>query len=125
MIARRLHHQSFPVTDLDRAMGFYGGVLGLEQIERPDLGFPGAWYRAGDCEVHLLVAPPGTDLGRGPADLNPLAAHTAFAIDDYADTVERLESSGLEVLELGPETGQMWVRDPDGNIIELIAVRDR
>ena len=31
------------------------------------------------------------------------------------------EMEGLEVLETSPTVGQMWVQDPDGNIIELIA----
>ena len=121
MIARQLHHASFPVSDLDRARRFYEGVLGLEAIERPDLGFPGAWYSAGTCEVHLIVVPEGTDVGSGPKDLNPLALHTAFAIDDYDEVHVRLKDAGLEVLGLGSEIGQMWIRDPDGNIIELIA----
>jgi glyoxylase I family protein len=122
MIARRLHHASFPVSDLERSMHFYGNILGLEPIDRPDFPFAGAWYRAGQCEVHLIVPIEGSDLGSPPPDLNPIAAHTAFAIDDYAATAERLRGEGLEVLELGAEMGQMWVRDPDGNIIEFIAV---
>ena len=40
MIAQRLHHASFPVSDLARSMDFYGRVLGLVQIERPPLPFP-------------------------------------------------------------------------------------
>ena len=112
------------MQDLERSRQFYGDLLGLEQIERPDLGFPGVWYRAGECEVHLIVAFEGADLGRTPNQLNPLAPHTAFAIDDYQSVVERLKAADVEVLETGPEMGQMWVRDPDGNIIEFIAVSD-
>ena len=121
MIAKRLHHASFPVSDLERARSFYRDVLGLEPIERPDLGFPGAWFRAGSCEIHLIVPLEGMDIGARPEALNPMATHTAFAIDDYPSVVERLKSAGLEVLELGAEAGQLWIRDPDGNIIELIA----
>jgi glyoxylase I family protein len=63
IIARALHHVSFPVRDLERARHFYGEVLGLEEIARPDLRVPGAWHRAGGVEVHLLVTPPGADVG--------------------------------------------------------------
>jgi catechol 2,3-dioxygenase-like lactoylglutathione lyase family enzyme len=125
MIARRLHHASFPVSNLARAMDFYGRVLGLEQIERPALPFPGAWYGAGECEIHLIVPFEGTDIGRTAAQLNPLAVHTAFEIDDYAAVRERFQREGIEVLETGAEIGQMWVRDPDGNIIELIVDKRR
>jgi catechol 2,3-dioxygenase-like lactoylglutathione lyase family enzyme len=121
MIARALHHVSFPVRDLERARHFYGEVLGLEEIERPDLGFPGAWYRVGDGQVHLLVTPFGLDVGTPPPALTPLAAHTAFAIDDYQRVHAMLEAHGIPVLAAGPEIGQMWVQDPDGHVIELIA----
>jgi len=45
----------------------------------------------------------------------------AFRIDDYQAALDRLHAHGLTVLEAGPGVGQMWVQDPDGHIIELIA----
>ena len=54
--------------------------------------------------------------------LNPAAHHVAFRIDDYQATVTRLRASGLEILESGAAAGQMSVQDPDGHVIELIAV---
>ena len=123
MIAQRLHHASFPVSDLARSMDFYGRVLGLQPIARPPLPFPGAWYQAGACEVHLIVPFEGTDVGKAPQQVNPFAVHTAFTVSDYEAVRTRLLGEGLELLETGPEVGQMWVRDPDGNIIELIVER--
>ena len=115
------HHMSFPVADLDRARGFYEGVLGLQQIPRPDFPFPGVWYRAGACEVHLIQTPPALEVGSPAPTLNPMARHAAFAVRDYTETLATLRAHGLEVLETGPEQKQLWVRDPDGHIIELIA----
>jgi hypothetical protein len=71
--------------------------------------------------VHLLATPPGLDVGAPPPVLSPLAAHTALAIDDYAGMLATLEAHGIPVLAAGPEVGQMWVQDPDGHVIELIA----
>jgi hypothetical protein len=71
----------------------------------------------------LIVPYEGADVGSRPARLNPIAAHTAFAISDYEAGLDRLKKEGLEVLEAGPEIGQMWVGDPDGNVIELIVPR--
>ena len=119
----RAHHVSFSVSDLERSRQFYEGILGLEQKPRPDFGFPGVWYQAGSCEVHLIQTIPGVDVGSPPPSLNPMARHTAFGIDDYAATLEHLKSHGLEVLETTPQQGQMWVRDPDGHIVELIVDR--
>ena len=123
MIARRVDHVSFPVRDLARSLAFYRDVLGLQPAPRPDLGFPGAWLQAGDTQVHLLEVPADFEGGTPPPHLNPLAGHTAFAIEDYDATLATLQRYGLDVLALGPAAGQMWVRDPDGHIIELIAVR--
>lgn len=121
MRLRGVDHVSFPVTDLARALAFYRDMLGLAPIPRPDFGgLDGAWLEAGAVQVHLIVTPDGADVGRPPASTNPVAGHTAFAIDDYDATKAALEAAGHEVVGLGAGLGQMWVRDPDGHVIELI-----
>jgi catechol 2,3-dioxygenase-like lactoylglutathione lyase family enzyme len=122
-ISVHAHHMSFPVRDLARSRRFYESVLGLKLKPRPDLGVPGVWYQAGACEVHLIETPPGVDVGDPPPSLNPLARHAAFGIADYGEALADLQAQGLEVLETSPAQGQMWVRDPDGHIIELIVDR--
>ena len=118
MWALAVHHVSFSVRDLERARSFYGDLMGLEPVERPDLGIPGAWYRAGNAEIHLIAAPGPPESSE--AELSPLANHVALAVDDYAATLDRLESRGLEIVRTSPERGQLWVQDPDGNVIEFI-----
>jgi catechol 2,3-dioxygenase-like lactoylglutathione lyase family enzyme len=115
------HHTSFPVKDLERSRRFYEGVLGLREKPRPArLTFPGAWYQAGACEVHLIQTPEGVAVGEPPPTLNPLARHAAFSVASYARTLAHLKAHDVAVLETSTEIGQMWVRDPDGHIIELI-----
>jgi catechol 2,3-dioxygenase-like lactoylglutathione lyase family enzyme len=116
----RAHHMSFPVSDLERSRRFYEGVLGLRQIPRPDFGIPGIWYQAGACEVHLIQVPADFDAGTPPRGLNPAGRHSAFAVGNYDATVAHLKEHGLEVLETSRQQGQMWVKDPDGHVIELI-----
>jgi hypothetical protein len=84
------------------------------------MGIGGVWYGAGDCQVHLIATPKGADVGTAPKGITPLANHSAFAIDDYAKTLARLKARGAAVLETDARRGQMWVRDPDGNVLELI-----
>ena len=122
MIAHGMSHVSFPVRDLARSLAFYRDVLGFTERPRPDIGVPGAWLRAGDAEVHLIAGVEGLPLGAPPPVLNPAAQHIAFRIDDYEAAAARLRQCGLDVLESGAAAGQMWVQDPDGHVIELIAV---
>jgi catechol 2,3-dioxygenase-like lactoylglutathione lyase family enzyme len=120
VILRGAHHFSITVADIERARAFYGKILGLKEIERPDFGFPGAWYQAGSVQLHLIVPPPGVETGRPAPALTPVAGHIAFEIDDYQAMKAHLELAGVELLGLGARVGQMFVRDPDGNVVELI-----
>ena len=50
-----LQHYTIEPSDLERAKNFYCDVLGLENGDRPPLGFPGYWlYSGGIPTVHLL-----------------------------------------------------------------------
>ena len=39
-----IHHISLVVSDTTKAVAFYRDILGISLVERPDLGFPGAWF---------------------------------------------------------------------------------
>ena len=101
------------VDDLDKAEAFYGGVLGLEELKRPDFGMDGAWFESGTTQVHLSVgAPP-------PADA---FQHFAFRTDDLGALVSRMRAEGVEVSEVPHIAGaghQAFARDPAGNLIEF------
>lgn len=115
-----MNHLSFPVRDLERSVRFYRDVLGLAPIPRPDLPIPGAWLGGNGIQVHLIVPPEGVPLGAPPPSLNPLGGHVAFSIDDYDAAAAALRAAGIETLAAGSEVGQLWIRDPDGHLIELI-----
>jgi glyoxylase I family protein len=126
MIAiQTLHHVSINVTDLDRARRFYSGVLGLVEIDRPAFDFPGAWYRLGDRQLHLIVHPPTHSL-RGTTEISSREGHFAVAVRSYDDARTHLETAGVP-FDARPRGRTPWAQiflsDPDGNLIELSAKR--
>lgn len=124
MLTKGAHHVSLDVRDVATSRAFYGDLLGLPEIERPDIGLPGAWYQAGAVQLHLIQVPDGVDVGGPPARPTPLANHLAFEIEDCAAVREELEAAGYTVLAPPGAPRQLWVADPDGNVIEFIRPGD-
>ena len=120
-----VHHVAITVTDIDKARHFYGEVLGLPEIPRPAFPFPGAWYEIGGRQVHLIVHD-GTKTLRGTREIDLKDGHFALRVSDFDEAVAHLRSHGIECL-LRPQNitpwAQIYVTDPDGNVIELNAER--
>jgi catechol 2,3-dioxygenase-like lactoylglutathione lyase family enzyme len=122
-----IHHTAVIVTDLDRAKQFYGGVLGLRELPRPAFGFGGAWYRVGTHqELHLIVYPEARVV-RGTTAIDPRDGHFAMRVASYRDTLNHLRAHGVayRAQPMNPTAwAQIYVTDPDGNVIELNADRE-
>lgn len=117
-------HISVTVTDLERARAFYGGVLGLRQIDRPAFAFPGVWYALdGDLSLHVSVKEHNPLRPIDPASCDTRDPHFALAVADADDVVRRLQASGQPFYDFAETpTGlrQLFIRDPDGNMVELV-----
>ena len=107
-----VHHVSINVTDVDQALAFYTGPLGLSvRSDRPDFGFGGAWLDAGAQQIHLIGAPTPVNLGQ----------HLALQVADLPAAVAELRVQGIEVTDpspVGPGI-QSFLVDPSGNAVEL------
>ena len=124
----RLQHCGLIVADLEASRRFYGDALGLEEVPRPDnFRFAGAWFQVGDDQLHLLVEAE-TTARAGGADPGPsakmgLANHVAIEIDDLAEARARLDEHGVAPIggpmPRGDGYDQIFLRDPDGYVIEL------
>jgi catechol 2,3-dioxygenase-like lactoylglutathione lyase family enzyme len=118
-----LHHVAVCVTDLARAKQFYGGVLGLTEIPRPPFDFGGAWYELGPGQLHLIVHPPTLTMRR-TREIDVKDGHLAIRVTSYQQTLDHLRRNGIECVAR-PENltpwPQIYVTDPDGNVIELNA----
>ena len=120
-----LHHVSLVVEDLARAKAFYGGLLGLRELPRPAFTFAGAWYSLGDCQLHLTVHAPARTL-RGTTDIDSRDGHFAVRVHDYEETLAYLKARGVPVKESRDNVtpwAQLYITDPDGNVIEFNAER--
>lgn len=115
MKAVQLHHTSINVNDVARSRQFYERLLGLEPLERPDFGVPGVWYGIGEGQLHLIQCEP-----MGMA-IDPSGPHFAVQVRDLDEARRELAAAGLEVLDPGHD--QIWVRDPDGNVVEITTGR--
>jgi catechol 2,3-dioxygenase-like lactoylglutathione lyase family enzyme len=103
----------------DETRRFYGDVLGLEEIQRPEgvQRSGGVWFQAGGAELHL-----GTD----DAHLPPKRPHPGFRVGGSADLdelAERLTSNRFDVKWDDRIEGRrrFYTRDPFGNRLELLA----
>lgn len=116
----RLDHVllTIPTGSEDDAREFYGDVLGLDEIPKPDslAEHGGLWFRVGDDQIHL-----GTE-DRQP----PSKRHPAFEITDVEAARAHLEDVGIETTDEPPIPGRdrFSFRDPFGNRIELLEVTE-
>jgi len=122
-----LQHYTIEPSNLERTKDFYCDVLGLENGDRPPLGFPGYWlYSGGVATVHLLgprVPREGiTVRGEKKFDDTGRFDHIAFAATDLPGVRKRLKQHDVKFREqIVPRTGagQIFLFDPDGVGVEL------
>jgi catechol 2,3-dioxygenase-like lactoylglutathione lyase family enzyme len=113
-----------PVSNLEEAVSFYGEKLGLSLFER------------GEGEPYARFAGAGeTKLGVYESKTAGQSKHTlaSFVVDDVRSVVDELKAKGVTfeeydmpgmktedgVAAMG-ETRAAWLKDPDGNILEIV-----
>ncbi len=113
-----LHHVqlAMPPGGEAGARAFYGDLLGLEELPKPDQLKPrgGCWFRGAGVEIHLGVEDPFAPARK---------AHPALLVDDFDGLEARLREAGHEVATDVPLEGfrRFHTSDPFGNRIELLA----
>jgi len=100
------------------ARRFFGDLLGLPELEKPEplLGRGGAWFAVGERQLHV-----GVEAEFAPAR----KAHPAFALPnaDLDPLANRLTSAGIQIdwdASL-PGVRRFYCRDPWGNRLEFLA----
>ena len=125
-----IHHVNVPISDRERTREWYEKVLGAEYLDRGPIRDRQLQMRIGTGEMHF------TD------SANPSqGGHFAVEVDDWDETIANLDSHSVPYSrspggEVGPartpedtpHTGRRedngehytYIRDPDGNVIELV-----
>ncbi len=117
MTIRELNHIAIYATDVERSSEFYQAVLQLEPIPRPAFTFPGAWFQLGASqELHLIADHAAPFFPSHPGN------HFALRVDDLAAWEGHLKSVSAEFAPKKQRPDGAWqifLRDPDGHVIEL------
>lgn len=115
-----IDHASVIVQNTARALEFYCGLLGLElDTSRPDLGYPGAWLKVGDGQIHLLELP-NPDSADGRPEHGGRDRHIALKVRELETLLNSLEAAGIACSRSKSGRAAAFCRDFDGNAIELV-----
>ena len=126
--AVRIGHVHLKVADLERALGFYRDVLGFELMQR--FGAQAAFLSAGGYHHHIGLNTWESAGGRAPAPGTTGLYHVAILYPTRAelgDALQRLVKAGI-ALDGAADHGvseALYLRDPDGNGVELYWDRPR
>src|SRR5215211_5593273 len=106
-----LHHVNVTVPrPLEvAAKHFYGAVMGLQEVAKPESsrGRGGAWYQLGPVQLHLSVE---------ELDGNRMSKrHVCYTVADLAEAEQRFRDAGVEIFpddQPMPGWSRFYVRDP-------------
>lgn len=119
-----IQHVSIAVTDLELAKRFYGEILGFKETGRPPFPSQGAWYDIGSTQLHLIVNEARTL--RGTTVIDDKDGHFALRVYRIQDVLDRLQDASVAYVDRPnnlTEWHQVYVTDPDGNVIEFNGAR--
>lgn len=112
----RLSHinVTMPKSGEDAARSFYGGLLGLTEIPKPEAirSRGGVWFDAGGFDLHISVEEPrnGPDTYR----------HFGLECEDVEGLRKKLHEAGVATEDGRPAPWRrFFMRDPFGNRIEI------
>jgi catechol 2,3-dioxygenase-like lactoylglutathione lyase family enzyme len=136
-----INHAGNCVTDLDRSIRFYTEVFGFEFERRlqvpdspsdrllriePPVGLTAVYLRKDQFTLELLhFDRPGNPAARERLMNEPGFTHLSFSVDDVPGTASKAAELGGEIVA-GTDVGAaVFIRDPDGQLLELLPMSYR
>ncbi len=128
---KELHHHALrvPPAQAEEVQRFYTEVLGLQSDpSRPHIpAVPGAWMYVGPeggptTQIHIMGSE-GVPPFAKSAEQDPTRFHVALAVDDIQEARAELDRMQVSYWVMGglvgPNSIQIFLDDPAGNLIEL------
>lgn len=104
-----------PAGSEAEAIAFYSGLLGMQQIEKPEplQARGGVWFGFGSFQLHVGIDDPFVPAKK---------AHPAFKVSGYEEMQKHLKEKGAEfkVDDSLPGVDRFFVFDPFGNRLEFL-----
>ncbi|HXJ81806.1 MAG TPA: VOC family protein [Candidatus Methylomirabilis sp.] len=124
-----LHHHGIRIgpseAEVKQAFAFYHDVLGLDcDPGRPKIPtIDGYWMDVGGtAQIHLMGVDGQSKFAQAP-DRDPSRPHVALAVPDIQEARRELDRLGVDYWltegVVGPQSQQLFMKDPFGNMIEL------
>lgn len=122
-MVKKLLHTRYRVKDLEKTVGFYRDVLGLEETRRHTSGRGSqlVFFKAQDSEEEIEICKFDQS---GPVVVGPDLTHLAFEVDDMKAFAEHAKAKGYPLSD-GPHSHDnggalAFIDAPEGYEIELI-----
>lgn len=119
-----LHHVALKSADLEKTIAYYTDVMGMEQVARPQLSFPGAWLQMGSTMFHIYAGEPARthDGDYNYTQLMSPVDHIALRATGFDEMRDKLKASGYPWRQNNIPDFKLWqlfAHDPSGVTIEL------
>jgi len=114
-----MNHFTITAENRDATLGFYCGLLGLEEGQRPDVGFAGAWLYAPGNSIAVLHIYWDRPM---PAGRTGVIDHMAFTCSNLKAVKARFDAANIKYdlrQQVGSRTWQLFSIDPNGAKVEL------
>jgi lactoylglutathione lyase len=115
-----INHVALHVNDVEKSIDFFGKKLGLNQIQRPDFDFPGAWFEISEeVQLHLIGGRTVTVHSSNRGN------HFAIGVESISQVADYLRERIVKFM--GPKerpdgAWQIFIIDPDGHFLEFCEI---